>query len=181
MSRTRRHAATVFLLLALTAAPDAWSQASASFNAGRVFYGGGVGVGFGDVTYLNISPFVGYRVDERLSVGAGLIYRHSKDERFARDITTNDYGANLFARYTIVGPFFVHGEVETLSYEYVRADLSTNRTNATSFFGGGGVSKSIGGNASVYAAALYNFSYDSQSPSPYSSPWVIRFGIGVGF
>lgn len=167
------------LLAAITT--DAWSQASLSSSSGRVFYGGGVGVGFGDVTYINISPFVGYRVDERLAVGAGLIYRHRNDDRFGREISTNDYGANLFARYTVVGPFFVHGEVEQLSYEYVRANLTTTRTDATSFFGGGGVSKAIGSNTSIYAAALYNFSYGSQSPSPYSSPWVFRFGIGVGF
>lgn len=180
MSRPLRPAVALLLLLAAVTT-NAWSQASLSSSSGRVFFGGGVGVGFGDVTYINISPFVGYRVDERLAVGAGLIYRHTSDERFGRDLTTNDYGANLFARYTVVGPFFVHGEVEQLSYEYVRADLSTNRTNATSFFGGGGVSKSIGSNTSIYAAALYNFSYGSQSPSPYSSPWVFRFGIGVGF
>lgn len=179
MSRSSWRLATVLCFAAVPT--DTWSQASASFNTGRIFVGGGVGVGFGDVTYVNVSPFVGYRVDERLSVGAGLIYRHRNDERFGRDISTNDYGANLFARYTVVGPFFVQSEVETLSYEYVRADLSTNRTNATSFFGGGGVSQPISRNASVYVAALYNFSHGSQSPSTYSSPWVIRFGIGMGF
>ena len=114
MSRSSWRLATVLCFAAVPT--DTWSQASASFNTGRIFVGGGVGVGFGDVTYVNVSPFVGYRVDERLSVGAGLIYRHRNDERFGRDISTNDYGANLFARYTVVGPFFVQSEVETLSY-----------------------------------------------------------------
>ena len=33
-------------------------------SSGRWFFGGGVGVGFGDLTYIEISPFVGYRVTD---------------------------------------------------------------------------------------------------------------------
>jgi len=180
MSRRVRFTAWIAGLCALLPA-IAWSQVSAGFNSGRVFYGGGIGVGFGDTTYFSLSPLIGYRVDDRLSVGGSLIYRYRSDDRFGRDLSTNDYGASVFARYTVAGPFFVQGELEQLSYEYIRSNLTTTRTNATSFFAGGGVSHPLGRNVTVFATALYNFSYGSQSPSPYSSPWVIRLGVGVGF
>ena len=159
----------------------ACAQVSTGFNSGRVFFGGSVGASFGDATYLSLSPLIGYRVNDRLSVGGSLIYRYRSDDRFGRDLSTNDYGASVFARYTVVGPFFVQGELEQLSYEYIRPDLTTARTDATSFFAGGGVSHALSRNVNLYATALYNFSYGSQSPSPYSSPWVLRFGVGVGF
>ncbi len=180
MSRPIRIAALAFC--ALGAIPStAWSQASVGSSSGRWFYGGGIGLGFGDTTYFSISPLVGYRVDDRLSVGGSLIYRYRSDDRYGRDLTTNDYGASVFGRYTIKGPFFVQAELEQLSYEYIRTNLTTARTDATSLFAGGGVSYPISPNVSAFATALYNFSYGSQSPSPYSSPWVFRIGVGVGF
>jgi len=72
-------------------------------------------------------------------------------------------------------------ELEQLSYEYVRSNLTTTRTDATSLFVGGGAAWPLGSNVTAFATALYNVSYGSQSPSPYSGPWVFRFGVGVGF
>jgi hypothetical protein len=151
---------------ALAGAPSiAWSQASIGASAGRWFYGGSVGLGLGTVTY----------------VGGSLIYQYTKDDRYQPAITTNDYGASVFGRYMIKAPFFAQAELEQLSYEYVRSNLSTTRTDATSLFLGGGVAWPLGSNVSAFATALYNVSYGSQSPSPYSGPWVFRVGVGVGF
>lgn len=179
MSIARRLASVVLVFVAVPTA--AWSQASVGTSSGRWFFGGGLGLGFGDTTYVSVSPLVGYRIDDRITVGGSLIYRYRSDDRFGRDLSTNDYGASVFGRYAIAGPFFAQAEVEQLSYEYVRSNLTTTRTDATSIFAGGGVAQPIGGRATAFATVLYNLSYGSQSPSPYSSPWVIRVGIGIGF
>jgi len=180
MSRTI-HLCLAALGILATLPSTAWSQASMGSSSGRWFYGGGIGLGFGDVTYFSIQPMVGYRVSDRLSVGGSLIYRYRSDNRYASDLTTSDYGASAFGRYTIAGPFFAQAELEQLSYEYVRSNLTTTRTDATSLFAGGGISQPIGNNVNAFATVMYNLSYGSQSPSPYSSPWVIRIGVGVGF
>jgi len=159
----------------------AWSQLSTGASAGRWFYGGGIGLGLGDITYFSIQPLVGYQVSDRLAVGGSLIYRYTNNDRYEPSITTNDFGASVFGRYTIKAPFFAQAELEQLSFEYVRSNLTTARTDATSLFVGGGAAWPLGSNVSAFATAMYNVSYGSQSPSPYSGPWVFRIGIGVGF
>lgn len=158
------------------------SAQSVSASSGRWFWGGGIGVGFGDVTYIEVSPFVGYRATDRLSVGAGALWRHREDDRYGRDLSTTDYGGSLFARYSVYGPFFLQGEYEYLNYEYYRTGQDTDRTSANSFFAGGGIAQPLGANASLFFLAMYNLSYGSyDEPKPYDNPWVIRAGVSVGF
>jgi hypothetical protein len=155
---------------------------SVSVSSGRWFFGGGVGAALGDVAYFEVSPFVGYRVNDKLSIGAGALWRHREDERYSQDLSTDDYGGNLFARYSVYGPVFLQGEYEYLDYEYYRANLTTDRTTANSFFAGGGIAQPLGGNASLFFLAMYNLSYDSyDEPQPYDSPWLVRAGVSVGF
>jgi hypothetical protein len=148
----------------------------------RIFYGGTLGLGFGDVQYFEFSPMVGVNLTRELGVGVQLTYRHRKDTRYQQDLTTDDYGATLFGRYRLPGPFYLQAEYEYLDYEY-RTNFVTNateRSSFSSFMAGGGVSQAVGNNASIYATLLYNFSYD-QEDSPYSNPWILRFGVGIGF
>ena len=155
---------------------------SASVSAGRWYFGGGVGLGFGDITYVEISPLVGYRVTDRVSVGGSLLYRYRNDDRFSPSIDTSDYGGGLFTRYSIVGPFFLQAEYEYLNYEVLQSNRSTTRMNANSLFAGGGISQPINRNTSVFATVLYNLTYSSyDEPGPYSSPWVVRVGVAFGF
>jgi hypothetical protein len=155
---------------------------SATGSMNRWFVGGTVGLGFGDVDWVELSPFAGYRASELVSVGAGLIWRYRKDNRFDNDLSTNDYGFNLFSRFNVARPFFLHLEYEYLSYQFIRGDLSKDRTNYSSVLGGGGVAYPISRNASFFAVLLYNFSYDSSERySPYGDPWVLRAGVGAHF
>ncbi len=172
MTRGLRTLASLLPLL-VTAAPAG--------AADRWWVGGGVGLGFGDVTYVSVEPTVGYSVNERLGVGARLIYSYRDDDRYSPSLTTSDYGSSVFGRYQVAQPVFLQAEVEFLSYEYGLTDGSTVRDAFESVLVGGGVLQPMGGNANFFVAALYNFSYQDDEPSPYSDPWVFRIGIGVGF
>ena len=130
---------------------------------------------------LGFEPVVGYAVTDEVSVGAGLIYRYREDSRFSPSLSTNDYGGSLFVRYRFHPNVFLQGEYEYLSYEFRQFDGSTEREDFGSVLGGLGYSQPIGPRSSFFASALYNFSYDSNERSPYDSPWVVRFGIGVSF
>ena len=143
------------------------------------FYGGGIGLGLGDVDYFEISPLVGYNINPRTAIGVSLLYRYRKDNRFEDSQSTNDYGSTLFGRYFVIPRVYIQAEYEYLSYEDYSTN-STERTNFGSFLAGGGASMPVGGNASLYFTALYNFSYD-KADSPYSDPLVLRFGVGIGF
>jgi hypothetical protein len=204
-SRVARLAVLVLLLSPLTSfasdedAPSAMAPTTASvdtlapapkvdpqsryggFDSDNLFFGGGVGLAFGDVTYIELAPLLGYRVAPQASVGASLIYRYRNDDRYPESFSTSDYGGSVFGRYHVYQPLFLHAELEYLSYEYVRLDFSTERDNFTSYFLGAGVDFPMGPRTSMFLLGMYNFAYESGEPSPYDSPWVIRFGVGVGF
>jgi hypothetical protein len=148
----------------------------------KMFFGGGVGMGFGDVDFVSIEPLIGYRIDPKVSIGTSLLYRFTSDDRFSEDIDTHDYGARAFVQYFPVPQFFAQAEYEYLDYEYILPTLDTERDTAGSFFIGGGVSQPVGRNAAFFGTMLYNLSYDDNDPtSPYDSPWVVRIGIAAGF
>jgi hypothetical protein len=143
----------------------------------RLYFGGGIGLSFGTVDYIELAPMVGYRVTPDFNLGLGVFYRYRKDSRYEEDVTTNDYGGNLFAQYQVVPTLFLHGEVEYVDYEFILPDLDTMRESDTSLLAGLGYGWPVGG-SSVYFLALYNFSYDEGNlTNPYDSPWVFRIGV----
>lgn len=144
----------------------------------RFFVGGGVGFGFGDVDWVEISPLVGYRPVPQFDFGLELTYRWSDYGWYGQDFSTSDYGFTLFADYYIWRGVFARGEYEYLSYELPELDGSTNRAGYDAFKLGGGYMLPIGGAAALYFTALYDFGYDSED-SPYGDAW--DFGVGVSF
>jgi hypothetical protein len=148
----------------------------------RMFVGGGVGLGFGDVDFVSVEPLIGVHLSPKVSVGVSLLYRWTQDGRYNPDVSTTDYGARGFAQFYPVPGFFLEAEYEYLDYEYVQSDLTTVRSSTSDVLAGAGISRPLGGKSSLYASALYNFSYDANDPTrPYDSPWVYRFGVAVGF
>jgi len=145
-----------------------------------MFLGGGLGLNFGDVRYFDVQPMIGVKLTPQFSTGVSLLYRYRKDTRYAQDLKTEDYGGTLFGRYHVIPAVFLQAEYEYLNYEYYRFNLSKSRDDFSSFLAGAGVSQPLGGNSSLYASALYNFSYNNPD-SPYDSPWVYRVGVSFGF
>jgi len=185
---SRISAAGLLFILALPLAPEpALAAPPVGVGAGtavgkRLFAGGGLGLGFGDVSYVDISPFIGVAITERVSAGVSLLYRWREDRRYDPDLRTNDYGGSVFTRIAIIDPLFAQVEYEYLSWELVRLDLSTERQGYSSVLGGIGIAQPLGGHATFYTSFLYNFTYDdSDIIRPYDSPWVIRAGVGFWF
>ncbi len=182
---------TVVLTTLLLSTPLAQAQVSAgsSQSKSQWFYGGGIGLGLGDVRYLEIAPLAGYNLNPRTALGASIFWRYRRDTRYEdtiynQTLTTNDFGITPFVRFRVAPKFYLQAEYEFLNYEYyVPASLTQLRKESDtfgSFLAGGGVSQPIGDRSSLFFTALYNFNYDDAN-SPYSDPWVLRFGVGVGF
>jgi hypothetical protein len=148
----------------------------------KLFFGGGGGFGFGNITWVTASPIVGYRATERLSTGIGLTYRYTNDKYYRADPITHDYGANFFARYLVRQPFFLHTEYEYLNFEISNTNPDeSNRLDFQSLLGGAGITIPAGGRAAFQVIALYNFSYGVNKRTPYDRPWIVRGGITIGF
>lgn len=148
---------------------------------GRLFWGGMVGLGFGDVEYLELSPMLGYRFTPRFFGGAQVTYRHSSFDYLGEDQSTNDWGGDLFASYTVWRNVFATAEYEYLRFEFYPAPGVKVEDSFSSFFVGGGYAQPMGSHASFLVSALYNLSYSDNEPGPYGSPLIFRAGIGIGF
>ncbi len=69
----------------------------------RVYFGGGLGLSFGNVTMVDISPRVSYMIHPRWYAGVGGNYFYYKNNLY--DFHTHMYGGNLFTNYTLIQDF----------------------------------------------------------------------------
>lgn len=147
----------------------------------RLFFGGNLGLYFGSLTYINVSPTIGYRFSERLGAGLGPAYSYYSDKRDKNyTYTTNTYGGRLFGQYLITDQLMAYSEYEMINVEVPNL-LFTRlvRKNISSLFVGGGYLQRFGsGNSGISLMILYNvLESDYQI---YENP-IIRTGINIGF
>jgi hypothetical protein len=175
------------LVVLLIAAACASSPADAAAGpppagpADRWYYGGGIGASFGDVEYISINPLVGYSFTPKLSAGTSLFYVYRDDSRYDPDVTTNDYGGDLFLRYRITQPVYLQAQYSYWNYEVPTVGGGTFRDSYNGYLAGGGFVQPLGNRAAFYFSALYDFNYADDEPSPYDNPWVMSAGVTVGF
>ena len=145
----------------------------------RLTFGGNFGAAFGDVTFIDISPTVGYHVTDDFILGTGFTYSYLKDKRYSPIYQTNIFGGRLFAQHIILENFVAHAEYELLNMDIFINNFSNGivRDNIHSLFIGGGYRGSMGGNSFVSLLILYNI--NESEFSPYQNPQ-IRAGFGIG-
>lgn len=148
----------------------------------RLFYGGGIGLQFGDLTLIDLSPMVGYKISNRLGIGISPTYKYYRYRNYFGndlDLKTNVLGGSVFLRCYIYQGLFAQTEYEYLNYRYNDPNTSGKLAkDIWSLFAGGGYSQPVGGKASVYLMVLWNL-HDT-ADSPYTNP-VIRAGLSLGF
>ena len=147
----------------------------------RLFFGGNLGLYFGSLTYVNVSPTIGYRFTDRFGAGLGPAYSYYSDKRDKKyTYTTNTYGGRLFGQYLISDQLMAYSEYEVINVEVPNL-LFTKliRKNISSLFiGGGYLQRFGGGNSGVSLMLLYNVLESDYSI--YENP-IIRTGINIGF
>lgn len=179
------------LLIVGTLSLSAFAQVEEEIDQGgdfwdRVYVGGNLGLQFGSITSVEVSPLVGYRFTNSFSGGFGITYQYFKADyvdAFGRkiDFETNIYGGRLFARKNLTEQIFAHAEYESLNLEFYNSTADrTVREWVPAMFIGGGFFQPIGSRAGFNVMALYNVIHDDVK-SPYNSPLVIRVGITAGF
>jgi hypothetical protein len=140
----------------------------------KVFVGGNFGLQFGSITYLDLSPMVGYRISDRFSAGVGVTYQYLKNNFY--NITTNVYGGRVFGRYFIRQNIFAHAEYNVLNLQAF--DLSpVQRISVGSLLVGGGYIQRFAKNSGMTVMLLYNLTPSVYSP--YQNP-IIQVGMVLG-
>lgn len=188
-----KHSHGVFILtcliIAFFHAPAIAQQETAGKSfADKLFFGGNLGLQFGNTTYIDVSPLVGYKVTEKFHAGIGATYIYESSKvRFTNTSVlryeTSHYGGRLFGRYYVWENLFAHAEYEYLNlgwpdYNSLSGKIEIQRENINSIFIGGGYAQPIGPNAAFLIMALWNVNEGVNSP--YVNP-LFRFGIVAGF
>ena len=145
----------------------------------RLFFGGNLGLNFGSLTLINVSPLVGVRLTDKLGVGVGPTYTYFSDRRSTYKFETESYGGRLFAQYRIVESVLLYSEYELINTEVPNLLYTAlERRNISSLFLGGGYIQQIGRSSAVSITLLYNV-LEGDYPI-YENP-LIRTGFLMGF
>ena len=139
------------------------------------------------IYFFETSPFLGYKVDQKFSVGLGAkyIYIGSKQANFTYSV----YGGNIFSRYKFTESLFAHSEFEVLRAYNLDPNSTSQNVRATvpMLFAGAGYNYSIGGKVNLQIMLLYDFIDNINSPYQGSfmfgalgPPIIYRVGISIG-
>jgi hypothetical protein len=67
----------------------------------RMYFGGNLGLQFGTVTLIDVSPLAGVMITPKFSSGIGATYQYYDDNRF-QGSAGSSYGGRFFTRYNVL-------------------------------------------------------------------------------
>ena len=146
----------------------------------RIYFGGDVGLTFGNYTRIAVYPLVGYKITHNFSVGLKVGYEYIKDKRYTTTYETSNYGGSVFLRYRIIPQLYVHGEYAMTNYELYNSLGESSRKWVPFLLLGAGFSQSLGGNVYLNIQVLFDVLQNENSPYNRWDPF-FSAGIGVGF
>lgn len=146
----------------------------------KIYFGGSIGLSFGNYTSIRISPLAAYKVQPKLSVGLQIGYEYVRDTRYSETLTSHNYGGSIFSRYRIIPQLYAHAEYALINYE-IHTSLSTSERQTVPFlFLGGGYSQRVGPGTWAYVQVLFDVLQNNDSPYDDWEPF-FSFGVNVGF
>jgi len=151
-----------------------------------LFYGGNLGLQFGNVTLVDISPLIGYKINPRVGIGLSPTYKYFAYKSYyyyydSPDLKTNVFGASIFGRVIVYENLFAHAEYEYLTYKIKEDSQGSTQTytkDYQSVLVGGGYREPISEHSFMYILMLWNL--NETIDSPYTNP-IIRVGFSLGF
>jgi hypothetical protein len=140
----------------------------------KIFFGGGLGLQFGTVTIVDVSPMVGYKPTNNWFIGVKGNYQYYNNNSIHE--STQIYGGSLFTSYILFENVALYAEYEALNMETAYFDpYHTQSTNhrfwVHSPLVGGGFSQSLGERSKLLILVLWDL--NNSYYSPYTNP-IIR-------
>lgn len=139
----------------------------------KLVFGGNLGGSFGNPTYFQLNPMVGYRTTPWLINGVGVNYTYFATNAYRENI----YGLSAWTRATVFKTLFAHTEFELLKRSAYDAFGNTAEAIVPVWLVGAGYN-SGGGRLGLSAMIMYDLIQDPNSP--YNQP-MIRIGGLFGF
>lgn len=156
----------------------------------RLYVGGTFGLGLGTVTNIDLSPMVGYNINDYFSGGFGMTYMFYSYNQPGQDVRTSFYGGRLFLRsvplpQTLPG-LYLHAEIEHISNQRYIANpvtglYSLKRAWTPGILVGPGFRQQAGSNSYFTIGLYYNvLDNGSAESSIYNGPIIYRIGFIFG-
>lgn len=139
----------------------------------RLVFGGNFGGFFGAVSYVQINPMVGVKMNNWWVNGVGLNYIYTG----GRGVRQHVYGASVWSRAYAFKSVFVHTEYEQLLRTASDQFGNNYRANVPVWLVGGGYQDNAG-RLGLSILILYDLIQDPNSP--YTMP-IFRIGGLIGF
>lgn len=150
----------------------------------KFYVGGNLGLQFGTITLIDVSPWISYRIIPQFSVGVGGTYKYYRYNLLNTKIQRSYYGGRGFLRYypssesiEILNQIFLHAEYEILEMHFDANDNDVPNQQVESLFGGVGYQIPFGKHVNGEIYLLYDFKQSGYSP--YKNP-MMRVGVSVG-
>ena len=141
----------------------------------KLIPGGNFGIGLGTQWYVDLSPSLGYQVNERFVPGAGVIFNAYGGTYLGKKYLYQLYGANVFARYRLLNSIYANGELEWLNVPYETYSESKRVWTFNPLIGASYIMP-FGQRGGIQVSLLYNLNFQPNL-SPYPSPFVWRVGF----
>jgi hypothetical protein len=157
------------------------SRAGNSKNPSKVFFGGGIGLGFANGWQINVSPFVGYKFTPKLWGGIGVDYYYSEYKIKSLNIKDkySAFGPRSFLLYYFTDVLNAQVEYQYIKYERSYGQNDKIKENISSLLLGGGYTQRLGGRTGLRLEILYDVLYDEEKTFR-NSPVVYRMNIIYG-
>src|SRR5258708_28982086 len=149
----KKHVLIILVLVSLLQNTNAQVQPQKESFWERVYFGGNFGLNFGtNFTEVEISPLMGYKLTDKLSVGLGATYIYFKEKIPAYNFSyeTSIYGGDVFTRYFFTESLFGHLETGALNLDVPGTyyPYALTRQWIQNFLVGGGYRSQVGARSS---------------------------------
>jgi hypothetical protein len=153
----------------------------------RLFFGGSLGLQFGTITDIEISPIIGLWILPRVAIATGPNYRFYKSKLY--NVWTDIYGGRFYTEFVVIKDInsiipvgihtgiFLHVEDELLSLQssfWKNPPYASNRFWVNTVLAGAGISQQMGRRSALNIMVLW--ALNESLFSLYSNP-EIRFSF----
>jgi len=114
------------------------------FDPNKLFFGGYIGLSFGDYTLVNVSPQVGYQFNPYLAAGAGINFIYSSATYSYYKDKFGVVGLNVFGRINPIRFLFLQLQPE-LNYTWGKYDFFDDQPDEKAGKGGHSGDRDDGG------------------------------------
>ena len=162
------------------------------FQKEKLFYGGNLGLSFGSLTYINLSPLIGYRFSDLFAAGLQVngLYESARYRDYSNVTVRKErfgmVGLGVFGRIYPIPQLFLQLQPEmnytmgkTIYYDSDPPTEAQNQELVPALLGGVGYAQPMGRGNSFVIMILYDILQDDHSP--YGSKPIFRAGVNIGF